>query len=183
MIRRHDENLLSVLGRFRLHEVLRGDLAVGVLGGVGAAVLAQTRPILVTAMSAVAVGLIGVVIGAVLAAASLIVAFLDPGFLRKLRMIDEDPVDYLAPYLFTGVLATVGSLLAIALAATSPTAPTWWLVPLSGAVGLFGGWAIASIIPNFTNVIRFIRLQQDASAVPDDLPTIQPRDEHHQSGG
>lgn len=181
--REHDDNLLSVLGRFPLRDVLRGDLLVGVLGAAGAGVLGHARPDLVTTMSAVAVGLIGVVIGAVLAAATLVAAFLNSTFLRKLRVIGEDPVDYLAPYLFTGILATVGSVLAITLAATPATAPSWWIVPLGSAVGLFGGWAIASMVPNLTNLIRFIRLQQEAAEVPDDLPTLRPRPlgERHQA--
>jgi len=177
--RQHDDTLLGLLGRFRLREILGGDLLIGVLAAVGAGVLANTKPELVAQMAVAAVGLVGVVIGVVLGAASLIVAFLNPTFLRKLRTIGEDPIDYLAPYFLTGVLATIGSILAIVLAASPSTAPSWWLVPLAASVALFGGWAIASNIPNLTNLLRFIRLQQDAAEVPDDLPNVRPLGERN----
>ena len=164
----------GVFANFKIKEVMRLDFALGVLGGVGGLVLGLRRPDLLLAGLPAVAGLAGVVLGVVLATATLIAAFLNPVFLRKLRAINDDPVNHLRPYLFTGVLAVVGSLGAICLAVSSEHAPPSWLGSAGAITGLGTVWALASMIPNLANLIGFIRLQQDAAEVPDEHPEVQP---------
>ncbi len=166
--------LWAVFGSFKVSELFRIDLALGLCGLSGGLVLGLLRPGLLLGGVPALAGLIGVVIGVVLATTALIAAFLNPTFLRKLRAIDEDPVDYIRPYLFTGLLAVVGSLGAIALAVTSVHAPRPWLASAGAVTGFASVWSLASLIPNLTNLVRFMRLQQDAAEVPDDHPAVQP---------
>jgi hypothetical protein len=172
--RNQPSTLRAVFGDFKLKEMVRLDLGLGVLGGVGGLVLGLKRPdLLISGVPAVA-GLAGVVLGVVLATATLIAAFLNPVFLRKLRAIDEDPVTHLRPYLFTGLLAVIGSLGAICLAVSSSHAPPSWLAVAGAITGLATVWSLTSMIPNLANLIGFIRLQQDAAEVPDEHPQVQP---------
>jgi hypothetical protein len=167
--------LRSVLLNFRLGEMLRGDLLVGVAGAAGAVWLGfNNRQALLGAVPTAA-ALVGVVVGVVIATATIVAAFLNPVFLRKLRAINEDPVDYLAPYLLSGVLGVVASIACVVLAALPATAPTWVVATIGGVSGFFTLWALASLVPNLTNLVGFIRLQADAAEVPDDLPVIGPR--------
>lgn len=166
--------LWAVFGAFKLSELVRIDLAIGMCGFCGGLVLGLVRPDLLLGGLPALAGLIGVVIGVVLATTALIAAFLNPVFLRKLRAIGEDPVAYIRPYLFTGLLAVVGSLGAIALAVTSVHAPRAWLASGGAVTGFASVWALASLIPNLTNLVRFVRLQQEAAEVPDNHPALQP---------
>lgn len=170
-----DSTLRSVLLGMTLQELLRGDLLVGVLGAVGAVWLAATNRDVLLGAVPTASALAGVVVGVVIATATIVAAFLNPVFLRKMRAIDEDPVSYLAPYLVSGVLGVSGAIASVVLAATPAGAPTWVIATVGGLTGFLVLYALASMIPNMTNLVRFIRLQAEAAEVPDDLPVIGPR--------
>lgn len=137
--------------------------------------LGVVHPNALSAAVGTAAALVGVVVGVVIATATIVVAFLNPVFLRKMRAIDEDPVEYLAPYLLSGVLGTVGSIACVVLATLPATAPTWLVAFMGGTSGFLVLYALASMIPNLTNLVRFIRLQADAAEVPDDMVTIGPK--------
>lgn len=168
MTDRRDDTLRSLLGESPLRDILRADLAVGLLLGAASGWLADEHPERAVDLAASAAALAGVVVGAVIAATALVVAFMSPAFLRKMRRIDEDPVSYLGPYILTGVVGTCGTVLSLVLAATPTSSPAQWLIPLAVLAGGSCGWALASLVPVFTNLIRFIRLQQDAAEVPDE---------------
>lgn len=146
------------------------DLLVAVLGGVGGLWLAISEPTRLLGVASVAASLVGVVIGVVIATATIVAAFLDPGFLRKMRAIGEDPISYLAPYIFSGVLGTVGAITTVVVAAIPPTAPPWLLALAASIAGFTVLYALASLISNLANLVGFIRLQVDAAEVPDQEP-------------
>lgn len=165
-----DASLGGLLLGFSLREVLGWDLLVAVMGGAGGFWLAAFEPERLGALAPVAASLVGVVIGVVIATATIIAAFMDPAFLRKMRAIGEDPVRYLAPYIFSGVLGTVGAITAIVVAAVPPTAPTWVLASAACVGGFFVLYALASLISNLSNLMGFIRLQIDAAEVSEQKP-------------
>lgn len=169
-----DTTIRSVIGSLRLKDILRTDLAVGVLGGIGAYWLAvHASKSLHNALPA-AVALVGVVVGAIVAGTAVVAAFLNPVFLRKMRAIGEDPVAFLAPFIVSGVVGTTAALFAITLSALPPHTPSWLLNLIATITGFTVFYAIASMGPNLTTLIRLIRVQSDAAEVPDDIPVIQP---------
>jgi NAD/NADP transhydrogenase beta subunit len=96
---------------FRLFsEVLKYDLYIALAGLVGG-VLAEVKSITaLPLLIAVAAGLVGVIIGAVIAGVAVLAAFMDQSFLRKLKAINREPVRYLAPFIFTAVIGVIASL-------------------------------------------------------------------------
>jgi hypothetical protein len=173
-------HLWDAITSMGLKDVLRIDFFVGLTGCVGGLVLGLTRPSLLIGAVSVTAGVVGAIIGAVIAGTAIQTAFLDQSFLRKLRAIGHDPVEYMAPFFFTttvGVFALLGLLV---LSATSARAPTWLLATLGAIVGLFSSWAIASLLPLMGNLIQFVGLRQDALDVPDDID-IKPQPQEHQS--
>jgi hypothetical protein len=161
---------------FRLSEVLRYDLYVGLLGGVGAAVLAVARPEVITSLVGIAAALVGVVIGAVVAGVAMLAAFMDQSFLRKLRAINRDPVRYMAPFLFTAVLG-VGASLCLLVLRSLPSRPEWLLSTAAFITGTLVVWTLVSVIPNLGMLVQFVGLKVDATSIPDDaveqLPTAR----------
>lgn len=154
---------------FRLSELMKFDLAVGVLGGAGGACAGVFAPEQLAAGSAVAGSFVGVVIGAVIAGLAIQGAFLDQAFLRKLRVIGGDPVRHMAPFLFSAALGVIAGLILIALAFVPPTAPTVALAVVAGLGGFTSTWALASLVPALDTLVQFVRLRDDASLVPDDV--------------
>lgn len=180
---KRDDTLRSVLLEgMSLADVLHGDLLVGALGALGAVWLAFKHPDALDRAVTSGATLAGVVIGVVIATATLVAAFLNPAFLRKMRAIDEDVVTYLAPYLLTGFLGVIGAIALVVLSSLPTTAPTAVVAIAGGFSGFFLLYALASVIPNLTNLVRFIRLQADAAEVPDDLPQIGPGGRQGQAG-
>lgn len=163
-----------------LKDVLRIDFVIGLAGGVGGLVLGLTRPNLLVGAVSVTAGVVGAIIGAVIAGTAIQAAFLDQSFLRKLRAIDRDPVEYMAPFFFTTAIGVFALLGLLALAASPPTAPTWLLAAVGAIVGLFSAWAVASLLPLMGTLIQFVALRQDALDVPDDID-IKPRSDPRQA--
>jgi hypothetical protein len=155
---------------FKLSEILGWDLLVGLLGGGGSVWVAISSPAKVSQVVPIAAAVVGIVVGAVVAGVAVLAAFLDQGFLRKLRMIGREPVRYIAPFTFTAALGIVAALFLLVLAVV-PATPTW-LIPLwSGVTGWLVVWTLASVLPNLSLLIEFVGLQFDASEVPDIPPT------------
>ncbi|MEV2242209.1 hypothetical protein [Micromonospora sp. NPDC049891] len=154
---------------FRLSELLRVDLGVGVVFGVAALALSFTHPDAVVRAAPGAIGVVGVIVGAVIAGISFQAAFMDQAFLRKLRAIESEPVYYLAPFLFTAVLGVISMLALIVMSAVSPTAPKALIALVSTPTALLTTWTIASLIPGLATLVQFVGLKMDALDVPDDV--------------
>lgn len=174
--------LRGVLAGMKVRDLFRGDLLIGLAGAAGGAWLGVTHPKQLQAAVPTAVALIGVVIGAIVAAVAIVATFLNPVFLRKMRAINEDPVHYLSPFLFTGLIGTAAALLSVVLSALPQSAPSAVFDALGGLAGGTVFYALASTVPNLTSLIRFIRLQEDAAEVTDELPEIGPRGRGSQAG-
>jgi len=164
-----DRTLRSALD-FKLSEILRYDLVAGILGGSGAAWLALTaKPGAYDATIAIAAGLVGVVIGAVIAGVAVLGAFMDQEFLRKLRAINEDPAKYLAPFIFTALIGVAAGLCLLLLAALPKSVPDWAFGIVGGLGGFFTVWTLVSLAPALRLLVNFVGLKSDASAVPDQI--------------
>jgi hypothetical protein len=159
---------------FRLSQVLGLDLLVGLLGGGGSVWLAVEAPERLSIVIPIAATVVGIVMGAVIAAVAILAAFLDQTFLRKLRAIGREPVRYVRPFLFTSTLGLVAMMLLLVLSVL-PLKPVWLVASASGLAGTLVFWMLASVLPNLDVLVQFIALQFDASDVPD-LPTTAGHD-------
>lgn len=162
-------HLWEAIRKLSLADVFQADLFLGIAGGVGGLILGLNYPDRLTGAVSIAAGVVGVVIGAVIAGVAIQSAFLDQSFLRKLRAINSDPVDYLTPFLFTTTIGVFALLGLLVLAVLPVTAPTWALATLGTWVGLFSCWSVASLLPGMGTLIQFVGLRQDAIDVPDDV--------------
>lgn len=162
-------HLWEALKGMTLGDLLQVDFWIGLAGGVGGLVLGLKHPVQLVGAVSVTAGVVGVVIGAVIAGVAIQSAFLDQSFLRKLRAINRDPVTYLTPFLFTTVIGVFALLGLLVLSTVSVTAPTPVLATLGALVGLFSCWAVASLLPGMATLVQFVGLRQDAIDVPDDV--------------
>lgn len=153
----------------RLGEVLQLDFWLGILGGAGFFALGYFAPARFFGVVAATTELVGVVLGAVLAAVAVLVAFYDQPFLRKLRRIGRDPVRYLGPFLFTLVTGVIAMLGLLVLAALDKSDPRLLLGGIGLVVGFFAVWTLASLLPLMATLVQFINLKVDALDVPDDV--------------
>ncbi|OIQ85134.1 hypothetical protein GALL_330280 [mine drainage metagenome] len=171
-----DRGLSGLRGALDLQvsELLRVDFAFGVVGACAGVVLAIVAPARLIASVGILTGLVGVIIGAVIASVSIQVALFDQTFLRKLRAIGREPTRYMAPFLFTVVLGVVAMIGLIVLGSMTVTTPTAVLALVGGATGLFSVWTIVSPLPLLDSLVQFIQLKMDALDVPDDVD-IKPR--------
>lgn len=156
-------SLSESLKRFTLGEILRLDFYAGVLGGVGAVLLALYSPETLASIRAIAAGILGIVVGAVVGGAAILAAFLSQAFIRKLRMIGSEPMRFLEPFLLTAWLGVVGIMLVLVLGALPPATPTWLLATVGGLAGFSVVWAITSIFWDLDMLVQFVGLQVDAS--------------------
>ncbi|GAA3516575.1 hypothetical protein FHR32_000303 [Streptosporangium album] len=154
---------------FKLSEVLQLDFALGVLAGGAAVSMALVEPEALLRTVPVAAGLVGVILGAVLAGVAVQAAFMDQPFLRKLRAINRDPVHYLAPFLFTGVIGVFGMLGLVVLSAMSKDTNVAVLAVTGTVSGLFTVWSMASILHCLAMLVQFVGLKMDAIDLPDDV--------------
>lgn len=153
----------------KLSELLQADFFLGLLGGAGALTLALIAPDALLGGVAIAAGLVGVILGAVIAGVSIQAAFFDQAFLRKLRAIRKDPVYYLAPFLFTAVLGVAAMLGLLVLSVLSPATHPAVLGVVGGLTGFAVVWTIGSLLPSLATLVQFIGLKMDALDVPDDI--------------
>jgi hypothetical protein len=160
--------LWEALGSFRLSEVLRWDLGLGLIAGGLTAWLAIHSLVQFQLVLPVAASLVGVVIGAVLAGVAVMAAFLDQSFLRKLDLIGREPIHYIAPLLFTVFLGILASIVVLIAAAMPQAAPVWIDALTAGLVGLFVVWTLASLIPDMSMLVSFVRLQVEAARISDE---------------
>lgn len=154
---------------FKASEFFSIDLLAAVGGAVGGVLLALHHPALVTTALPTLAGLVGVIIGAVLAGVAIQSAFMDERFLAKVNRIDRDPVRYMAPFLFTAVLGVVAALALTFLALTTSTAPGWWRGLIGGVAGFFSLYALVSLIPGLDTLVQFIGLKAEAAKIEDEV--------------
>jgi hypothetical protein len=159
---------------FKLSEVIRYDFFIGLAGGAAFLWLSLRHAAKLNDVLPLATGLIGVVIGAVLAGVAVLAAFLNQPFLRKLRAINREPTRYLRPFLFTAFLGVIAALLSMLVAGLPATAPVWLSATLGGLDGMAIAWTITSVIPGLGMLVEFVGLQFDASDVPDDFAAPLP---------
>jgi hypothetical protein len=154
---------------FEPSEILRADLFLGVGGAGGAVAMAFITPSALLRGVPVAAGLIGVIIGAVIASVAIQTAFMDQAFLRKLKAIGYEPVSLMAPFLFTAVISIFSMLGLIVLSTLSDKSNLVLLSIVGGLVGLFLIWAVASLLYCLATLVQFVGLKMDAVDVPDDI--------------
>lgn len=152
---------------FRLSELLGLDLLAGVVGGAAGACAGYFAPASLAVGAGAAATLVGVTIGATVAGVALLGSFLDQEFLRKLRLIDADPVRPMTPFLFTAALGVVAALFLLCLAFLPETAPRPVLPVAAGLAGFAAFWCLASLLPALDTLVQFVRLRDDAASVPD----------------
>jgi hypothetical protein len=154
--------------RFTRRELFQLDLYLGIAGGVGGLILAIRAPDAVLRSVPVAAGLLGVIVGAVIAGVAILTAFMDQTFLRKLAAIDRNPVRYLGPFLFTAVLGVFAMIFLIVLSTMSSDSPDVLLAIFGLVAGFLSIWAIASLLPCLSMLVEFMGLKTDALGVPDE---------------
>ncbi len=157
---------------FRMSEVLQADFVLGLAGGAGAVALAIVTPAALLRAVAIAAGLVGVIIGTVIAGVAVQTAFMDQAFLRKIRAIGREPVRYLAPFLFTAVIGVFAMLGLIALSTLSQRSAPAVLGVIGGLTGFLAVWTTTSLLSCLATLVQFMNLKMDALDVPDniDLP-------------
>jgi len=161
-------HLWSVLN-FKLGEILQIDFCLGIIGGVGAVVLALQEPEAALRGVSISAGLVGVIIGAVLAGLSVQVAFMDQAFLRKIRAIGRNPTYYLAPLFFTATIGIFAMLAILILSILSAKSPVALLAPVCGVTGFLTIWTTVSLLHCMATLVQFVGLKVDALDVPDDV--------------
>lgn len=157
---------------FRLSELVGLDLLAGAAGGAAGACAGYFAPGSLAAGAGAAATLVGVTIGATVAGVALLGSFLDQEFLRKLRLIDADPVRPMTPFLFTAALGVVAALLLLCLAFLPGTAPRPVLPVAAGLAGFASFWCLASLIPALDTLVQFVRLRDDAASLPDHVVAV-----------
>ncbi|MBU8825819.1 hypothetical protein [Mycolicibacterium goodii] len=162
-------HLWDALRTMSVGEVLQIDFWIGLVGAGGGLYLGLNYPAQLIGAVSVTAGVVGVIIGAVIAGVAVQAAFMDQSFLRKLRAIGRDPVNYLTPFLFTTVIGVFALLLLLVLSAMTPTANVASVAIVGALVGWLSSWTVASLLPGMATLIQFVGLRQDAIDVPDDI--------------
>lgn len=168
------DSVISLLSRFELRSVIRLDLAFAFVGGACGVWVAFDNPTVLASTANTTAQAFGVIVGLALAAVAVQSAFMDQTFMRKSKMIGRDPVEYLAPMLFTVTVGVFGIVAVIVVSALSPEAPTPVLAAAAGAAGFFIAWTLGGLLYNLSTLISFVRLQSDAADVPDDSDVVTP---------
>lgn len=153
---------------FKLSNLLRCDLLIGICGGAGGVWVALADYERFKEILPLAVGLVGIVVGTVIAGVAILAAFLNQPFLRKLKAINREPIRYVRPFLFTALLGIIASILTLAVAALPVNPPSWIKAAGAGLLGTSVVWMLASVVPNLGMLVQFIGLQFDAADVPDE---------------
>jgi hypothetical protein len=162
------QNLWQAFDSLRPSEILRADLFIGLgVGFLGAWTASIDREAFDGALS-MAAEMVGVVVGTVIAGTAVIAAFLSSTFLRKLQLINREPVRYLTPFLFTAALGVAAMFAVLGAGAIPASAPEWLFVVLAFVASWLVAWTLASLVPDLNTLVQFVRLQEAAGAVPDD---------------
>ena len=160
--------------RFKPSQFWFGEYVAATVGAGGGAWLAVAEPQATATAIPVAGGLVGVIIGAVIAGVALQAASFDQTFLRMLDATQlspdkKDVVRYISPFLFTATVGISAGISLMVWAAVSPTAPGVWRAIFGGTAGLLSLEAFASLIPALSTLVQFIRLLQASARAAERL--------------
>lgn len=163
-------HLVDVLRPMLLPSLRQFDFIVALVVAIGVGAQVYRRPEGLSPLVALVGDVSGLVLGVVLAGAAIQAAFMDESFLRKVALIDRDPVRYLQPFLFTATLAALTLCLAFpaTLLANSGCLPDLGSALVAFVAGLAGVWAVLSVIPCLAMLTQFVGLKAEAAQVPDD---------------
>lgn len=148
-------------------EVMRWDAGVGLIGAIGGGLLAASDRNDLMAVIAVVLTVVSLVVAAVISGATVLAAFMDQPFLRKLAAIGKRPGYFLAPLVFTaliGIAAAFSLLVWMAIL----DGPTVGVVLAGGFSGFFACWALASLIPDLVIIAELAEIKATAAGIPDD---------------
>ena len=159
------DSLSGVLRRLELQHAVGWDLFLGLAAAGGAAWLELNHPESVIAALGPASSVIGIVVGFGIAGVGVQAAFMDEGFLRKVRLIGSDPTRYLRNLLVTIVIGVGAAMMILLRSALPVSAPEWLRVSSASAAGLLAVWTLASVPSNLSTIIAFIRLREAAADV------------------
>ena len=161
--------VMKAVREFRLDEVIGWDLAVAALF-TGASLWVSTglnQPDRLIAAAPAALGLLGVIVGAVLAALTILGALMQPELLRNLQAIDKKPGRYLAPFVFTALIGIAGMLVGLTLATLTTDDTPWLVAALGAATAGLCVWALASLVRCLGMVLQFVELLQESAVAGD----------------
>lgn len=153
---------------FTWDEIDRWDLRLSLVAALGAGTWEALRPGAIAPVVPIAAGLVGVVIGAVVAGAAVVAAFLDQRFLRKLRLIGRRAERYVTPFMFTASIGVTAALLLLLLSVLPE--PGWRPVNVGIAGAAVGAatWTLSSMVQNLSTLLEFIGLQTEAAGISEE---------------
>jgi len=161
------QTLAKLLDLKLFNEILRWDAAIALLGAGGGGALSTYRLSHIGEAVAIGVTAMGFIVAGVIAGASVLAAFLDQPFLRKLAAIGKGPSYFLAPLIFTALTGVVATLLLIVWYG-SETGPLAIRVICGVSACFFGIWSIASLIPDLVMLSELAEIKATATGIPDD---------------
>ncbi len=164
---------------FPPRSLLQLDFFVGIVVALIFGAYGWFRPSKVLAVVGDLLGVVGVVVGASLAAAAVLAAFYEEAFLKKLKLLGRRNASeaYLAPFMFTVVISLLAMASLLALSLLEDSDPAAVVITLSAIAGLLCGWSISSLIPLMSTLLQFVGLKSDAADVPDVSDNLLDADE------
>ncbi|GGR51521.1 hypothetical protein GCM10010251_80650 [Streptomyces aurantiogriseus] len=136
-------------------------------GGAGGGWLGHDRIEEAHAAARVAAPLIGIIIGAVVAALAMITRALDTAFLKKAKAAGITPMSkYFSPFI---TIITLGLLAGVSLLLLSATKQcgNGWSTAFGAAAGLFTLWTLAGLLPALGTLIQFTQLLEKTAGIPE----------------
>ena len=169
------------MGYEQVAEAIRGsrrrvlglDFIVGLLGAVGGVWIGIASPGSFEDTVSLAMEAIGIVIVSAVITGAVVAVIPDHTLLRKLRLMNREPVRLLAPFVFTAALGILAAIITLVLAAVRTSRQTWARVVFSGLSGLTVAWTLASVIPALKALVEFTRLKDAAAQLPDELAPLR----------
>jgi len=155
--------MLKQLAGERLRPWAQFDFWLGAAAGGLFAWASWTHPEAALRPTSAALGLVGVVLGSVIAGVAIQTAFMDQEFLRKLNAIGTEPMRYLAPFVYTALLGVSAMTALLALSVATATWPRWLLGPMCGLAWFFTSWCVASLLPCLATITQFTELKAIAA--------------------
>lgn len=160
------KQLLADLSNEGLRPYAQFDFWVGIAAAATFGWAGWTHPVAALRPTSAALGLTGVVVGAVLAGVAIQTAFMDQTFLRTLHAIGRKPIRYLAPFLYTALLGIAALTGLVGLSVAHESWPSILLSGMLTVTWFFVGWAVASILPCLAMVAQFADLKMIAAQMP-----------------
>ncbi|MET8681845.1 hypothetical protein ABZW18_30755 [Streptomyces sp. NPDC004647] len=150
---------------------------VALIGAGGGAWVAHDRPSQLESAARVAASMIGIIIGAIIAALAIITRACDTAFLEKAKAADrwkpEDPIlpisRHLKPFFTVIALGLLSGVSLMALSVISSCTSTNVRMAFSAAAGFLSFWTLAGLLPAMGTLIHFTYLIEES---------VEPRQEN-----